>query len=149
MKAQTILVPVDFSDVTVRVAEAACAIADAFHGRIILLHVEEPEPDFVGFEAGPQQVRVAVAETARESKKELEALQINLAAGGGKVSAYHIQGPVVEKILKQAKEHQADLIVIGSHGHGAFYNLLVGSVASGLLKDAKCPILVIPARKDA
>jgi nucleotide-binding universal stress UspA family protein len=38
------------------------------------------------------------------------------------------------------------LIVIGSHGHGALYHLFAGDVASGILKDAKCPVLVVPSR---
>jgi len=37
--------------------------------------------------------------------------------------------------------------VMGSHGHGAVYNLLVGSVTAGVLKSAKCPVLVVPSKK--
>lgn len=147
MKAKTILVPVDFSDVTPRVAEAASSIAAAFGGRIILLHVEEPEPDFVGFDAGPQPVRVAVAHEARATHKQLDDLKVLLFEAGLEVTALHIQGPSVEKILSEAAEQKADVIVIGSHGHGSLYNLLVGSVTSGVLKDAPCPVLVVPARK--
>ena len=61
--------------------------------------------------------------------------------------ALHIQGSLVEKILTSAETHAADLIVMGSHGHGALYELLVGSVTSGVLHGAKCPVLVVPARR--
>ncbi|MEO8353471.1 MAG: universal stress protein, partial [Chthoniobacteraceae bacterium] len=44
-------------------------------------------------------------------------------------------------------EHGADMIVMGSHGHGSFYELLVGSVTSGVLRDARCPVLVVPAKE--
>ena len=57
----------------------------------------------------------------------------------------HIQGPIVEKILHEAGEQQADMIVIGSHGHGALYDLLVGTVTQGVIKSATCPVVVVPA----
>jgi nucleotide-binding universal stress UspA family protein len=47
-------------------------------------------------------------------------------------------------IIEYAKEHAIDLIVIGTHGHGAFAALLIGSVAEGLVRKAICPTLVIP-----
>ena len=55
---KTILVPVDFSDATEPVVETAKRIAGPFKSRIILLHVAEPEPDFIGFEPGPITVRI-------------------------------------------------------------------------------------------
>jgi nucleotide-binding universal stress UspA family protein len=51
----------------------------------------------------------------------------------------------VDKILSEAEQHQASLIVMGSHGHGAFYELLVGSVTHGVMKGAHCPIVVVPS----
>jgi nucleotide-binding universal stress UspA family protein len=49
---KTILVPIDFSDATTRVIDTAKQFAAAFGSRLVLLHVTEPEPDFVGFEPG-------------------------------------------------------------------------------------------------
>lgn len=145
MNIQTILVPVDFSDVTPKVVAAAAALAQPFSAQIVLLHVSEPEPDFVGFEPGPQAVRASVARDFRAEHQNLDTLKQSLAAGGSSVTALHIQGPMVEKILAEAEQHGAGMIVMGSHGHGAIYNLLVGSVTSGVLKGATCPVLVIPA----
>jgi nucleotide-binding universal stress UspA family protein len=142
---KTILVPVDFSDVTTEVVETARKFAAAFEGRLVILNVAEPEPDFVGFEAGPPAVRVATARDYKLERQRLEDLKVKLDTGGCEVIALHIQGPIVEKILHEAGEQQADLIVIGSHGHGAFYDLLVGSVTHGIIKDARCPVVVVPA----
>jgi nucleotide-binding universal stress UspA family protein len=149
MNLKTILVPVDFSDVTERVTNAAAALAKAFGGQIILLHVQEPEPDFVGFEPGPPTVRVSVAQEAHASHKQLEELKMGLAGEGVPITAVHIQGATVSRILREAEIQHADLIVMGSHGHGTLYNLLVGSVTSGVLKSAKCPLLVIPSTRPA
>jgi nucleotide-binding universal stress UspA family protein len=147
MNIQTILVPVDFSDVTAKLVSAAAALAQPFSSRIILLHVSEPEPDFVGFEPGPQAVRASVARDFRAEHHKLEELKQTVESRASSVTALHIQGPMVEKILQEAEQQGAGLIVMGSHGHGAFYNLLVGSVTSGVLKAATCPVLVVPAER--
>ena len=142
---KTILVPIDFSDVTARVVETARKFAAAFESRLVLLNVAEPEPDFVGFEAGPPNVRTAVARDFRVERQRLDDLKVQCAASGGEVMALHIQGPIVDKILHEAGEQQADIIVVGSHGHGAFYDLLVGSITHGVIKGATCPVVVVPA----
>src|SRR5260370_41816276 len=122
---KNILVPVDFSDVTTQVVETARKFAAAFQSHLVLLNVAEPEPDFVGFEAGPPTVRVATARDFRVERQRLDDIKAKLLASGCDVIALHIQGPIVEKILHEAGEQQADLIVIGAHGPGAFYDLLV------------------------
>jgi len=142
---KTILVPIDFSDVTPHVVETARKFSAAFESRLVLLNVAEPEPDFVGFEAGPPTVRMAVARDFKVERQRLDELKAQCESSGGEVIARHIQGPIVDKILHEAGEQQADLIIIGSHGHGAFYDLLVGSVTHGVIKGARCPVVVVPA----
>ena len=142
---KTILVPVDFSDTTAPVLAEAQVLAQALGGELVLLKVAEPEPDFVGFEPGPQTVRVAVAHDYRAEHVRLDELKAQVAASGLAVTAMHVQGPIVEKILDLAAEHGAGMIVMGSHGHGALYELLVGSITQGVLKGAKCPVVVVPA----
>ena len=141
----TILVPVDFSDTTPRVVDTARQLARAFSSRIVLLNVAEPEPDFVGFEPGPVTVRQSVARDFKVEHQRLEELKKVAAQDAVEVQALHIQGPSVEKILHEAGEQQASWIVMGSHGHGALYELLVGSVTHGVMKGAKCPVVIVPA----
>jgi nucleotide-binding universal stress UspA family protein len=143
---KTILVPIDFSDVTAAVVDTAQKFAAALEGRLVLLNVAEPEPDFVGFEAGPPTVRVAVARDFKVERQRLDEVKAKCAASGAEVTALHIQGPIVDKILHEVGEQQADLIVMGSHGHGALYDLLVGSVTHGVIKSATCPVVVVPAQ---
>ena len=141
----TILVPVDFSDTTAPVLAEAQVLAKALGGDLVLLKVAEPEPDFVGFEPGPATVRVAVAHDYRAEHVRLDELKAQAAFGGLAVTALHVQGPIVEKILDMAADRSAAMIVMGSHGHGALYELLVGSITQGVLKGAKCPVVVVPA----
>jgi nucleotide-binding universal stress UspA family protein len=143
----TILVPVDFSDTTPKVLSTAQTLALALKSRIVLLHIAEPEPDFVGFEPGPASVRNSVAKEFHAEHKQLEDAKDRLAQAGLDVVALQIQGATVQKILQQSVQQNAGMIVLGSHGHGALYNLLTGSVAEGVLKSAGCPVLVVPAGK--
>jgi nucleotide-binding universal stress UspA family protein len=143
---KTILVPVDFSNVTASVVANATAMAAAMKMRLVLLHVAEPEPDFVGFEPGPLSVREAVAHDFQAEHHKLEELKAGLAASGLDVTALQVQGMAVEKIVSEAGKLGADYIVMGSHGHGALYHLIVGSATEGVLKKSPCPVVVVPGR---
>lgn len=48
------------------------------------------------------------------------------------------------KILEFAKEEQADLIVLGRHGHSALENVIFGNVTEKVVRKANCPVLVVP-----
>ncbi len=141
------LVAVDFSEVTGDLMRAVAMLARALGAEVRLVHVAPPEPDFVGYEVGPDTVRQRIAEEYRAARQQLHALEESLRGETPRVSALMVQGDPVEKILASAREFAADLIALGSHGHGALYELLVGSVASGVLKSARCPVLVVPSRR--
>ena len=142
---KTILVPIDFSDVTERVVATAHQLAKAFGSRVVLLHVAEPEPEFVGFEPGPVSVRAYVAKDFRNEHHRLDELKKTLA--GVEVLALQVQGATPEKILSEREQQQADFIVMGSHGHGALYHLFAGSVTAGVLKAATCPVVIVPSAR--
>lgn len=145
MKA--ILTPVDFSDATAGVIETASQLAKAFNARVVLLHVIEPEPDFVGFEAVPPSVHVNVPRDYEPERLQLERLKKSVAEAGLEVTCVQQHGITPAKILEEATMQDAGWIVMGSHGHGALYELFVGSVTTGVLKGARCPVVVVPVRK--
>ena len=92
-----------------------------------------------GFEAMPE----AVVESEDE-KSKLVRWQTAIAQAGLKVTLHEPTGKVAEEILSQADAMSADLIVMGIHGHGAMYNLLVGSATKGVLKHSTRPVLLVP-----
>ena len=59
----------------------------------------------------------------------------------------HQWGQVVTSILERVEKWDAGLVLVGSHGHGAMYNLLVGSVAEGVIRHSPVPVLVVPDLK--
>jgi nucleotide-binding universal stress UspA family protein len=65
---------------------------------------------------------------------------------GLKVTPLLLQGPPGETIVAEAERLEADLIIIGSHGHGAFHKMLVGSTSGDVLRKARIPVMVIPVK---
>ncbi|MBU0679299.1 MAG: universal stress protein [Verrucomicrobia bacterium] len=143
---KNILVPIDFSEATPKVVECAEGYAKAFGASITLLHVAAPDPAFVGYEPGPQTVRDSVAGQIREEHRQIQDWEEHLRSRGVSASGLLVQGTTVDKILKEAESIGVDLIILGSHGHGTLFELLVGSVTEGVMRKAECPVLVVPTR---
>lgn len=126
------------------VFNTALALARATGARLSMLHVAAPEPDFVGFEVGPAYVRDHLADTLRSDHRHIQALAEQAEQAGVEAIGRLVQGPTVETLLQEAAELPADLIVLGSHGHGALYKAFLGSVSDGILRARRFPVLVVP-----
>jgi len=55
-----------------------------------------------------------------------------------------VAGDEVESIISESLKSHADMIVMGSHGHGALFHLLVGSVSEGVVRRSECPVVIVP-----
>lgn len=141
-----LLVALDFSPATPPTLDAAARLARATGAAVWLLHVAEPEPDFVGWQAGSDSVRGQLAREMRREHRELQAHAEALRAGGLDATALLLQGPVAQTILAEAKRLRAETIVMASHGHGAVFDLLVGSVSQAVLRGSEVPVLLVPVR---
>ena len=143
---KTILVPVDFSAATTRVCEAACTLADQIGGRLTLLHVVQPPPvvmnEYYAFDAG--QMAAAVVSGEKFADRKLAELARLYTKPDRPVEVVRETGQPVPTVLDRAEAMDAAYLVVGSHGHGALYDLFVGSTTQGIPKKAHCPVLVIP-----
>lgn len=139
-----VLAALDLSVGTGAVVEQAASLAGAFEAELVLIHVAAPDPIFVSYDAGPQTVRDARAWQIRKEHREIQGIAGELRGRGLRAKALLVQGPTVETILREARDLAAGAIVIGSHGHGAMFDALVGSVAQGVLRHAPCPVVVVP-----
>ncbi len=140
------LVPIDLSDESQRIVDQAKALAESAKGTVILVHVAEPEPDFVGYDTGPDVVRDHVAHAMRQEHQDIQKFAEQLREQGVDATALLVQGPTVETILEEISKRNADMVVMGSHGHGAMHNLLLGSVSEGVVRHATCPVVLVPTR---
>ena len=142
-----ILAAIDFSPVTEGVLSAARKYARLLGARLWLVHVEAPDPNFVGYEPGPQTVRDQVADDMRAGHRALQEAAERCRTDGITTTALLVQGPTAETLVSEAGKLTAEMIIIGSHGHGAVHHLLVGSVSEAVLRHALCPVLVVPDRR--
>ena len=90
--------------------------------------------------AGPDLVRSYYDDDAEQV---LRPIRERLAGSRAEVEYSHAIGHPAEAISLEAEAVKADLIVMGSHGHGALANLVLGSVATGVLARCKVPVLLI------
>ena len=144
---KTILVPVDFSDVTLKVVKAAVHLAKPFQSRIILMHVSELGPSLMGIGGGPDAVPVPQTHEPKASTDYTERfarLQEMISSIGLVSTLVNLEGIPIDLILSQAENLRVDLIILGSHSRGPLSHLFLGSVADGVLQRARCPVLIVP-----
>jgi nucleotide-binding universal stress UspA family protein len=140
-----LLAAVDFSPVSKAVVEQAASLARAYSAELTIVFVEPPDSDFVSYDVDTKPIRDERASEIRKEHRELHAMADELRARGITAKAIFLRGAPVEKIVEEATRLGADTIVIGSHRHGAIHRALLGSVSEGIVRAARCPILVIPA----
>lgn len=141
---KNIMVAVDFNDSIGELMVYADSLAQKFGSKVWVLHVADPEPDFVGYEPGPQYIRDIKAEEYREEHHNLQEICKNFLSEDVKADALLIQGSTVETVLNEAKKLNIDLLIVGTHKHSFLHNLLQESVSMELIKKAEIPMLTIP-----
>lgn len=137
---EKILVAVDMSEPSDRAVIAARDLAALSGGKVVLLHVREQQM-IVGKGGGvvnleePDEANQLVAKDAAVLDSAGIAYETDVRKA--------LTGHASELIVEAAKEHGADVIVIGSHGRGTLGHLLLGSVAYKVLHLTDRPVLVI------
>lgn len=148
---KTIVAAVDFSNATEGVIGMSVDLAKAFGARLHLLHVVEPEPSYTAYGFTPDEFPALHAyqeEAKRRAILKMEELIPAQNASLGGVTSQVEEGSPLHVILEKVKELGADLVVLGSHGHGVIASLLLGSVAEGMVRKATVPTLIVPAGEE-
>lgn len=141
---KNILATIDFSYNEKLVMDMALDMAKAFGGKIWLLHVAPPEPEFIGFGVGPQYVRDTRAAELKKERRLMNEYAHQLQEEGVEAKGLVIEGATVNMILEKAEKLQIDLIITGLHEHNFVYKAFFGSVAKGVVKKTKIPVLLVP-----
>lgn len=143
IQIQRILLPTDFSDFAACAARYACAFAEGFQSELHLLHVLETHviatPDLAMGMAFPSYVE----ETRAAASKKLHAVLDPSWAARNKVHSTIAEGNPLVTIIRYAREHKIDLIVLGTHGRTGLSHVLMGSVAENVVRKAPCPVLTV------
>ena len=141
---KNILVLIDFTEVTENVVNHAGLWAKSFDSKCWLVHVASPDPEFVGYEVGPQYIRDDRAQVLKQEHTELMALKKKLKNMDVDCEALLIQGLINETILGEIEKLDIDLIIMGNNRHGKLYEVVVGSVGREVLHKANVPVIVVP-----
>jgi nucleotide-binding universal stress UspA family protein len=142
---KTILTPIDFSTVSDAVVKEAATLARALDGRVVLLTVVQPPVTIAEYAPMLESIAEITAAGEKNAARQLAKLEEKLKADFVSAETVQAVGAPIAHILEQAEKCDADYIVMGSHGHTALYDLLVGSTTHGVLMRAKCPVVIVPA----
>lgn len=143
---KTILAPIDFSTATNGVIESAATLARVTQSKIVLIHVVQPPVMTSDYGLALENFQAAIEISEKHSTKRLAEITegIRLRHPELAVETQQGSGPPIAEILDAAKKTDAAYIVMGSHGHNAIYDLLVGTTTHGVLRKATCPVVIVP-----
>jgi nucleotide-binding universal stress UspA family protein len=131
-----ILVATDFSDTSAAALDYGRALARTFGASLRLLHVME-NPFLRPTSADPHAVKTATFRRLASRISDDDGGTLHATA------VLETSDDPADAIVKHARAHGIDLIVMGTHGRGAMAQILVGSVAEKVVRTAPCPVLTV------
>jgi universal stress protein A len=132
-----ILLTTDFTDTGKKCVQKASAMAQQYGAKLTIVHVVEPLPAYAMSYMGSVNLEEEMLTQAQLSLEQ-QVKEFSLTDVEQRVEL----GSIKACILKIAKDENADLIIVGSHGrHGL--ERLIGSTASAVLQGAECDVLVV------
>ncbi len=141
---QRILVPLDGSARAEQALPLAARLARVTGGVVILLRVDTTQVNMVWYSGQAAQMMQETLEAEHTRAVEyLTHLLSSEVLDGVAASMLTVEGEAAHGILVAAKEQQADLIVISSHGHTGFKRWMVGSVAQKVARHSPVPVLIL------
>jgi nucleotide-binding universal stress UspA family protein len=146
---KTLLVPLDFSATSGNLLQTATSLAQSLGARLVVLHVLQPIVPTVDQMMIPDMAQISAMQKAakEDAHAQLAHACEKVAAKGVAIEPEILDGPAATVILERARLLPADLVVMGSHGHTALYDLLLGSTSHAVLKKAPCPVVIVPSKK--
>jgi nucleotide-binding universal stress UspA family protein len=135
-KFKRIVVPTDFSDTAETAIKLGTELADYYGSNLDLVNVVDATVyAYAGY---------PFASLSKELMSGAEAAlnKVKVTLKNGTLSRYLLSGSPAREITDHARRHKAEMIVIGTHGHGAVVRFFLGSVADRVLHEASCDVIV-------
>jgi nucleotide-binding universal stress UspA family protein len=132
-----IVMATDGSKHSAMATERAISFAQSYGGELRIVSVVDVPSEF--YAEAPQ----AVEDLVRKAKGYVAEVKKQAEAAGVKAETFVGEAEADVAITKLAKEQNADMIIIGSHGRTGLRRLLMGSVAEKVIGYAPCPVLVV------
>jgi nucleotide-binding universal stress UspA family protein len=128
--------------------QVAARLADRLQLRLVVAHVAQSSytPYAASAPFDGMAGRHAVLQERESQEENAERLLEEVVAAAGLIDAGRRAGVGVpaERLADIADEEEAELIVVGSRGRGAFKAAFLGSVSNALVGVARCPVVIVP-----
>ncbi len=140
---QRILLPTDFSAYSATATQYACELATKFAAELHLLHTLEVHLSSTPAFAMGLALPTHVHESRAAAEKALAGVLDPQWAVGRKVVHAVVEGSPKVEIVRYARTHHMDVIVLATHGRSGLAHVLMGSVAESVVRTAPCPVLTV------
>ncbi|MFL5763704.1 MAG: universal stress protein [Bacteroidia bacterium] len=140
-----ILLPIDFSETSLLAIEHAGFTAQLFKAELVLLHVVEQHWEQFSIIAPELRVSSPDEFTKAIEKKLEETASAILSKYGVKSATVTSTGNIFNEILSVSKEHNVDLVVMGTHGTSGVVEFFIGSNTFKMVTQSECPVISVQA----
>jgi nucleotide-binding universal stress UspA family protein len=144
MEIKNVLVPVDFSENSKKILEAARYFSEICQAQLHVVFVVQSFDDYSGFFVPHMPVAKFEEEMVQAAEEKMKGFLL----GQNKIVAKVLVGDVGEEIIRHAEETGMDLIVMGTHGYKGLEKVMFGSVAEKVVRSSPCPVLTINPYKN-
>jgi nucleotide-binding universal stress UspA family protein len=135
-----ILVPIDFSENSIKALEFAVSLAKKENTVLTLVYVIEVVFDFAS------QAELALEAMYKDGEKQMKKTIKAYGTFGIPMNYRVVQGTAAVTISRIAEDEEMDLIVMGTQGASGIKKTLIGTVTVHVIKESTCPVLVIPSQ---
>ena len=150
IKIKNILLPTDFSNISLSVSEYATNLAEQYSAKIHLLHVLEKTPPILTIRSLDLSEEKIVKIIEEDALKKLENAVKKIKKNSNvEIISTIRKGIDFEEIIKYSEESKIDLIVIATHGRTGIMHTLLGSVAEKVIRFSRIPVLVSKPKETA
>ncbi len=142
-KIKNILLPTDFSKISLTAAEYAVELADEYKAKLHVLNVLEKTPPILAIRSldlSREKIIETIDADAQEHLKDC--IKKIKKIKDVEIVATIQKGIDYEEIIKYSKDKKIDMIVIATHGRTGILHTLLGSVAEKVIRYSKIPVLV-------
>ena len=139
-----VLAALDFSDATRGVVDEASQLAQVIDAHVVLLHVVRVPRAVPRYSIEPASVLGAQGALEMAAEEQLARIKEDLRTRGVAAHTLRLTGEPAAEIVHQGGKLGVDYLVIGSHGHSALHDLVLGSTTSAVLARSRAVVVVVP-----
>lgn len=146
-RIETLLVPTDFSDESLKAIAYARALLNYFPGTVHLVYVHDIDFAYAVPALMTPSPLISTGDVERRLRKDLDKLAKQFGLPGSAAERHVRKGRAYREICELASEIGAELIVIATHGRTGLRRLMLGSTAERVVRHAPCPVFVVRERE--